>query len=66
MSVLTGSPYQVGHVIKVKNKPFISKKKTEFPQIIPGGDYSFFRTKRGDYFTRSRALNILCYYPTAL
>ena len=44
---------------------------TVFPRIIAGGDYFFFRTKRGQLFegtrllqillTGSRALNVLCF-----
>ena len=40
---------------------------TVFSRIIAGGDYLFFLTKRGRLFqillTRSRALNILFYFP---
>ena len=39
---------------------------TVFPRIITGGDYFYFRTKRGRLFqiflTGGRALNILFYY----
>ena len=51
----------------------VSCKYTVFPRIIAGGDYFFFRIKRGRLFegrrlfrilfTGSRALNILFYYP---
>ena len=40
---------------------------TVFPRIIAGGNYFFFRTKRGRLFkillTGSRALNIMLYFP---
>ena len=46
---------------------------TVFPRIIAGGDYCFFRTKRGQLFKRrrlfqilltgSRVLNILFHFP---
>ena len=53
------------------------KKSTVFPRIIAGGDYFFFRIKRGQLFqgrrllvllfqillTGSRTLNVLFYYP---
>ena len=42
---------------------------TVFPRIIAGGDYSFFRTKRGslfeggDYFKFGSLINFQCQYP---